>query len=204
MSVEAVELLKTKARRLSCVAREAENLMSTKASDSVSIRKEPEWLQSYIDSPEKQHQLYRKTLMIVIISQIFGGAGLAAGITVGALLAQNMLGTDSFSGVPAALFTLGSAGAALFVGQLSQRFGRRSGLATGFLIGGLGAIGVVISALTNNILLLMFSLQSMERALQLICKHVMRVQIWRFPLNGQQQLVSRWFQLHLVPLPGQT
>ncbi|KTD86822.1 MFS transporter [Paenibacillus etheri] len=132
--------------------------MSTKASDSASIRKEPEWLQSYIDSPEKQHQLYRKTLMIVIISQIFGGAGLAAGITVGALLAQNMLGTDSFSGVPAALFTLGSAGAALFVGQLSQRFGRRSGLATGFLIGGLGAIGVVISALTNNILLLMFSL----------------------------------------------
>lgn len=50
------------------------------------------------------------------------------------------------------------AGAALFVGHLSQRFGRRSDLATGFLIGGLGAIGVVISALTNNILLLLFSL----------------------------------------------
>jgi MFS family permease len=92
-------------------------------------------IQSYIDSPEKQQKLFRRTLLIVVISQIFGGAGLAAGITVGALLAQDMLGTDSFAGVPVALFTLGSAGAALLIGRLSQRFGRRFGLAIGFLAG---------------------------------------------------------------------
>ncbi|MED3983509.1 MFS transporter [Peribacillus simplex] len=117
-----------------------------------------DWLQSYISSPEKQQQLYKRTLMVVVISQIFGGAGLAAGVTVGALLAQDMLGTDSVTGIPTALFTLGSAGAALLVGRLSQRFGRRSGLAAGFLAGGIGAIGVVISALTNSILLLFISL----------------------------------------------
>ncbi|MFJ7930644.1 MFS transporter [Peribacillus sp. NPDC096448] len=115
-------------------------------------------LQGYISSSEKQQQLYKRTLIVVVISQIFGGAGLAAGITVGALIAQDMLGTDSVSGIPTALFTLGSAGAALLVGRLSQRFGRRSGLATGFLAGGIGAIGVVISALTNSILLLFISL----------------------------------------------
>ncbi|WP_434092196.1 MFS transporter [Peribacillus frigoritolerans] len=115
-------------------------------------------LQGYISSPEKQQQLYKRTLMVVVISQIFGGAGLAAGITVGALLAQQMLGTDAFAGLPSGLFTLGSAGAALIVGRLSQRFGRRSGLAAGFLAGGIGAIGVVISALTNSILLLFISL----------------------------------------------
>lgn len=115
-------------------------------------------MQSYIHSPEKRRKLYKRTLLIVVISQIFGGAGLAAGITVGALLAQDMLATDSFAGVPAALFTLGSAGAALLVGQLSQRYGRRIGLVTGFLTGGIGAIGVVISALSNNILLLFASL----------------------------------------------
>jgi len=116
------------------------------------------WLQPYLDSPEKQQQLYRRTLMIVVLSQIFGGAGLAAGITVGALLAQDMLGTESFAGLPAGLFTLGSAVAALLVGRLSQRYGRRFGLAAGFLTGGIGAISVIISAVTNNVFLLFASL----------------------------------------------
>lgn len=122
------------------------------------MKSHPDWLQSYIDSPEKQQKLYRQTLLIVVISQIFGGAGLAAGITVGALLAQDMLGTDSFAGVPTALFTLGSAGAALLVGRLSQRFGRRTGLATGFLVGGVGAIGVILAAIMHSIPLLFASL----------------------------------------------
>ncbi|WP_338789555.1 MFS transporter [Metabacillus sp. FJAT-53654] len=121
-------------------------------------KQNPAWLQEYIDSPEKQKQLYKKTLRIVILSQIFGGAGLAAGITVGALLAQDMLGTESAAGIPVALLTLGSAGAALLVGRLSQRFGRRAGLAAGFLTGGLGAIGVIIAALLNSVLLLFASL----------------------------------------------
>lgn len=132
--------------------------MSHNPDDSRALESQTPWLQSYIDSPEMKRQLYQRTLIIVVISQILGGAGLAAGITVGALLAQDMLGTDSFAGVPTALFTLGSAGAALLVGRISQRFGRRSGLATGFLAGGIGAIGVVISAVTNNILLLFASL----------------------------------------------
>jgi len=115
-------------------------------------------LQSYIRSPEKQKALYKRTLFVVSISQIFGGAGLAAGITVGALIAQQMLGTDAYAGVPTALFTLGSAGAALFVGRLSQRYGRRTGLSAGFMIGGLGAIGVIIAAIINSIFLLFASL----------------------------------------------
>ncbi|MBT2667397.1 MFS transporter [Bacillus sp. ISL-4] len=114
--------------------------------------------QSYVDSQEKQKMLYKRTLIIVSISQIFGGAGLAAGITVGALLAQQMLGTDAFAGLPSGLFTLGSAGAALIVGRLSQRYGRRTGLTAGFMIGGLGAIGVITAAIINSVFLLFASL----------------------------------------------
>ncbi|NCT36535.1 MFS transporter [Bacillus sp. EB93] len=102
--------------------------------------------------------LYKRTLIIISISQIFGGAGLAAGVTVGALLAQQMLGTDAFAGVPSGLFTLGSAGAALIVGRLSQRYGRRTGLTAGFMIGGLGAIGVIMAAIINSVFLLFASL----------------------------------------------
>ncbi|WP_166240815.1 MFS transporter [Paenibacillus turpanensis] len=118
----------------------------------------PAGLQGYIDSPQMQEQLYKRTLRIVVFSQIFGGAGLAAGLTVGALLAQEMLGTDSYAGVPVALFTLGSAGAALLVGRLSQRFGRRVGLAGGFFAGALGAVGVILAAMLGSIGLLFASL----------------------------------------------
>ena len=105
-----------------------------------------------------QQQLYKRSLKVVVLSQIFGGAGLAAGVTVGALLAQDMLGTESFAGVPAALSTLGSAAAALFVGRLSQRYGRRLGLAAGFLAGGIGAIGVILAAVSHSIVILFASL----------------------------------------------
>jgi MFS family permease len=132
--------------------------MSRQNEGAAAVESQPEWLQAYVESPEKQKALYKKTLLIVVLSQIFGGAGLAAGITVGALLAKDMLGTDSVAGLPTALFTLGSAGAALIVGRLSQRYGRRAGLASGFLAGGIGAIGVIIAAVTNNILLLFASL----------------------------------------------
>lgn len=117
-----------------------------------------ESVQNYIDSPEKLKKLSQRVLFVVSFSQIFGGVGLAAGVTVGALLAQEMLGTEAYAGLPMALFTLGSAGAAFLVGRLSQHYGRRPGLTTGFLVGGVGGLGVVLAAVLNNIPLLFFSL----------------------------------------------
>lgn len=105
------------------------------------------------DAPEQ-----RRVLSILVLAQVLSGAGLAAGITVGALLAQDMLGTTSLSGVPSALFTLGSAGAALAVGALSQRSGRRVGLATGYAFGAIGSVGVVIAAVSDNVPLLFLAL----------------------------------------------
>lgn len=114
--------------------------------------------EQYIQSKDAQQKLYKRSLIVVVISQIFGGAGLAAGITVGALIAQDMLGSDSYAGVPAALFTLGSALAAYTVGRLSQRFGRRYGLSLGFILGGVGAVGVIFATTFNSIWLLFFTL----------------------------------------------
>ncbi|AVI42882.1 MFS transporter [Bacillus pumilus] len=119
---------------------------------------EQDVMKNYIDSPQKLKKLFKRVLFVVSLSQIFGGAGIAAGITVGALLAQQMLGTEAYAGVPIALFTLGSAGSAFIVGKLSQRYGRRIGLSAGFVAGGLGAIGVVIAAMMNSVILLFASL----------------------------------------------
>ncbi|HSI67190.1 MAG TPA: MFS transporter [Planococcus sp. (in: firmicutes)] len=122
------------------------------------MEKEEQSIQTYIDSPEKLKRLYRKVIFIASLSQVFGGVGLAAGITVGALLAQEMLGTAAFAGLPTALFTLGSAGAAYMVGRISQRRGRRFGLTTGFMLGGIGGLGVVLAAVIHSIPLLFVSL----------------------------------------------
>lgn len=102
----------------------------------------------------RRAQVQRRTLTVVVFSQVLGGAGLAAGVTVGALLAQEMLGSTSLAGLPIALFTVGSALAAFSVGRVSQRWGRRVGLGIGFTAGGLGAIGVVAAAAADHVPLL--------------------------------------------------
>jgi MFS family permease len=92
------------------------------------------------------------------LAQILSGAGLAAGITVGALLAEQMLGSSRWSGLPTVFFTIGSAAAALGLGRMSQRFGRRAGLSAGYLTGALGCGGVVVAASIGNDALLFASL----------------------------------------------
>lgn len=115
-------------------------------------------LAALLESDRARHALYRRSLAVVVVSQVFGGAGLAAGVTVGALLAQDMLGTEGLAGLPAALFTLGSATAAFLVGRLTQLSGRRHGLAAGFLAGALGAAGIVWAAVVDSPALLFLSL----------------------------------------------
>ncbi|MGB6245491.1 MFS transporter [Gordonia sp. (in: high G+C Gram-positive bacteria)] len=104
--------------------------------------------------PDHLAAVQRRTLRVVVASQVLGGAGLAAGVAVGALLAADMLGGEGYAGVPTALFTLGSALAAFLVGRYTQRLGRRTGLGVGFAAGGLGAIGVVIAAVIGSVPLL--------------------------------------------------
>ena len=100
----------------------------------------------------------RRTLAVLVGAQIFSGAGLAAGVTVGALLAQDMLDTTAWAGLPSALFTIGSAAAAVAIGGISQRAGRRAGLALGYATGALGSLAVVAAAVLDNVALLFVGL----------------------------------------------
>ena len=109
---------------------------------------------SSIEEPPEQ----RRTLAILLLAQILSGLGLAAGITVSALLAEEMLGSSRFSGLPTVFFTIGSAVAAIGVGNISQRLGRRVGLSAGYLAGALGCVGVVVAASVGNIVLLFVSM----------------------------------------------
>ncbi|MEV8098054.1 MFS transporter [Kitasatospora sp. NPDC085879] len=100
----------------------------------------------------------RRVLTVLVVSQVLSGAGLAAGITVGALLAQDMLGTAGLAGLPTALFTAGSALAAIAVSRLSEARGRRPGLAVGYATGAVGSAGVIAAAVAHSPVLLFAAL----------------------------------------------
>ncbi|WP_063057820.1 MFS transporter [Nocardia sienata] len=100
----------------------------------------------------------RRTLVVLVAAQALSGAGLAAGVTVGALLARDMLGSTGLAGLPSALGTAGSVLAAAAVGRISQARGRRPGLVTGYLTGALGSLGVVAAAVVDNPFLLFAAL----------------------------------------------
>ncbi|WP_331453759.1 MFS transporter [Streptomyces sp. SS162] len=103
-------------------------------------------------------EVQRRILTVLVAGQILSGAGLAAGVTVGALLAQDMLGSTSLAGLPSALFTAGSALAAVAVGRVSQARGRRPGLAAGYLTGAVGSAGVLAAAVLGRPVLLFVAL----------------------------------------------
>ncbi|MGW5619958.1 MFS transporter [Streptomyces olivaceus] len=100
----------------------------------------------------------RRPMTVLVVSQALGGAGMAAGITVGALLAEDLLGSTGLAGLPAALYTGGAAVGAMTVGRVSQHRGRRPGLALGHGAAALGSVGVVAGAAAGWTALLLTAL----------------------------------------------
>ncbi|MGD6741029.1 MFS transporter [Streptomyces sp. BH106] len=108
--------------------------------------------------PTPEHPAQRRVLSVLVLCQALSGAGLAAGITVGALLAEQMLGSTGLAGLPSALFTGGAALGSVGIGRLCQRWGRRPGLALGYGTGAVGSLGVVLAAVADSVPLLFVSL----------------------------------------------
>jgi MFS family permease len=69
-----------------------------------------------------------------------------------------MLGSTGLAGLPSALYTAGSALAAIAVGRISQARGRRPGLAAGYLTGAIGSAGVIAAAIASSPALLFAAL----------------------------------------------
>jgi MFS family permease len=99
--------------------------------------------------------LQRRTIQVLVVAQLLGALGLAAGGTAGALLAEHLTGTPAAAGLPLAVLVLGSGIGAVAITRLMDRAGRRVGLAVAHLGGALGAgVAVAAVALRNWPLLL--------------------------------------------------
>jgi MFS family permease len=90
--------------------------------------------------------LQRRTMRVLVVAQLLGALGLAAGGTAGALLAEHLTGSAAAAGLPLSLLVLGSGVGAVAVARVMRDHGRRTGLAAAYLAGTIGAALVVAAA----------------------------------------------------------
>ncbi len=83
--------------------------------------------------------LQRKTLRVLVVGQIAGSASLAAAVTVGAFVIQDILGKETpWLGIASATVTMGTAFMAQLLSRVMGRHGRRGGLQVGYALAIIG------------------------------------------------------------------
>jgi MFS family permease len=99
----------------------------------------------------------RRTVATLSMSQILGGVSLASGVAVGALLAEQVSGSPTYAGLGSTFQVLGSAIIAVPLARLSAARGRRPGLALGYALSFVGALGLIASGIIGSFALLLLA-----------------------------------------------
>jgi MFS family permease len=92
----------------------------------------------------------RRTLGLLVTTQVLGGVGVAIGVAVGTLLAAQLAGTDTLAGLAATSAVVGTALVAVPVSRVTDRYGRRPGLALAYGTGALGAAVIVLAGVVGS------------------------------------------------------
>lgn len=87
----------------------------------------------------------RRILATLFVSQSFFSAAFIASLTLIAIISADLAGTESAAGIPQSLATLANAMMAFPLGMISDRFGRRRSVATGYAFGVAGAVLAVLA-----------------------------------------------------------
>jgi MFS family permease len=97
-------------------------------------------------TPEDIAGVQRRTVGVLSVAQVLGGIAFGATISLGAVLAAEISGDESFSGLAAAAVTFGTAIIAIPLARLAGARGRRLSLASGMAIALIGVTLVVLAA----------------------------------------------------------
>jgi MFS family permease len=100
----------------------------------------------------------RRTLGVLGAGVALSGLGVTVGITVGGLLARDVAGSDTAAGLGSTAGVLGAAVVAVPLARISDRAGRRAGLAVGYAVAVLGASLTVVAAVVSSLPLLLVGL----------------------------------------------
>lgn len=93
----------------------------------------------------------RRTVTLLVTTQVIGAVGVSIGVSVGALLTARVAGGPSMSGIAASAMVIGGALLAIPVTRLMHARGRRPGLVLAYLVGALGAVVVIAGAVAESV-----------------------------------------------------
>jgi len=102
--------------------------------------------------------LQRRVRRVLILGQVMSGIGMGATLSMGAILASRLSGSEAWSGMAATMSTLGAALAAVPLARLAGRSGRRISLFTGALLASSGAVITIVSTMVEFFPLLLVGL----------------------------------------------
>ena len=88
----------------------------------------------------------RRVLRTLSAAQILGGLAVGIGVAIGALLIEDLTGSSTYAGLGQSLFVGGSALMVVPAVRITERWGRRGGLAFGYVAAVIGA-GLVVQAI---------------------------------------------------------
>ncbi|MGY1822831.1 MFS transporter [Geodermatophilus sp. SYSU D00079] len=103
-------------------------------------------------------RVQRRTVGVLSAGVALAGLGVTVGITVGGLLARDVAGTDTAAGLGQTAGVLGAAVVAVPLARISDRAGRRAGLAAGYSVAVLGAVVTIVAAVVSSLPLLLVGL----------------------------------------------
>jgi MFS family permease len=107
-------------------------------------------------NPSELDRLRRRTVATLVAGVALGSTGHIAAVTVATIVATHIVGgTTAWSGAPSATVVLGSAAGSIALSWLMVRRGRRFGLASGYLVGVLGALVATVSVILLSLPLLL-------------------------------------------------
>lgn len=93
----------------------------------------------------------RRSVAVLSAGAVFGGVAVAGSVAAGALIAESVGGSAAAAGLAQTAGVLGAAVLALPLARIALGRGRRAALATGYGLGAVGAIVVVIGAVTRSL-----------------------------------------------------
>lgn len=94
----------------------------------------------------QQQAVQSRTVLVLSLGQVLGGIAFGATVSLGALLAADISGSDALSGLATASVTLGAAVCAIPLARMAARLGRRRALTLGNLFALIGIAVVILAA----------------------------------------------------------